>query len=76
MRNPFICVTLLAATCAAGCSSIPVPSMPWSHSAVKADPGEEALFAEGNNYFKDKRYVRAIDAFTRLKSGPSVQPSC
>ena len=74
MRNSYICVTLLAATCAAGCSSISVPSMPWSHSAAKADPGEEALFAEGSNYFKDKRYARAIDAFTRLKADHPFSP--
>ena len=74
MGRTFLGVTLLAATCVAGCSSISVPSMPWSHSSVKADPGEEALFAEGNNYFKDKRYARAIDAYTRLKADHPFSP--
>ena len=51
-------------------------SMPWSHSAIKKRPipGEEALFAEGSNYFKDKRYVRAIDSFTRLKADHPFSP--
>jgi outer membrane protein assembly factor BamD len=48
--------------------------MPWSQPAAKVDPSAEALFAEGSQYFKDKRYVRAIDAFTRLKAEHPFSP--
>src|ERR1044071_4931773 len=74
MRKPLTFVMLLAAACVAGCSSVRVPSMPWSGPTVKADATEGALFSEGNNYFKDKRYARAIDAFTRLKADHPFSP--
>jgi outer membrane protein assembly factor BamD len=48
--------------------------MPWSGSAPVADPTAEALFEEGTRYFKEKRYVRAIDAFTRIKTDHPFSP--
>jgi outer membrane protein assembly factor BamD len=48
--------------------------MPWSKSAPVADPTAEALFEEGTRYFKEKRYVRAIDAFTRVKTEHPFSP--
>jgi outer membrane protein assembly factor BamD len=64
----------------AGCSSIPLPSLPslpslpWSSSVKKPDPTAEALFDEGMRYFKDKRYTRAIDNFTKIKSDYPFSP--
>ncbi|HET9916968.1 MAG TPA: outer membrane protein assembly factor BamD [Candidatus Binatia bacterium] len=68
--------TVLVSTCllASGCSSISMPSMPWSGSAAKADPTAEALFEEGMRSFKDKKYVRAIDSFTRIKTDHPFSP--
>jgi outer membrane protein assembly factor BamD len=65
---------LLLGLLAAGCSSVSLPSMPWSKSAPVADPTAEALFEEGTRYFKDKRYVRAIDAFTKVKTEHPFSP--
>ncbi|MGE5819097.1 MAG: outer membrane protein assembly factor BamD [Deltaproteobacteria bacterium] len=64
----------------AGCSSIPLPSLPsmpslsWSNSANKPDPTAEALFDEGMRYFNDKRYARAIDDFAKIKSDYPFSP--
>ena len=60
----------------AGCSSLSMPSMPslpWS-SAAKSDPTAEALFEEGNRNFNDKRYVRAIDSYSKLRSDHPFSP--
>jgi outer membrane protein assembly factor BamD len=68
---------LLVTILAAGCSSGPLPSlpsMPWSSSAPAVDPTAEALFAEGTRYFNEKRYVRAIDAFMKLKTEHPFSP--
>ena len=64
---------------AAGCSSlslpsISLPSMPWSGSAAKVDPGAEALYEEGMRAFNDKKYVRAIDNFSKLRSDHPFSP--
>ncbi len=76
-------VTLLCLGCGlwvAGCSSIPVPSLPslpslsWSSSEKKPDPTAEALFDEGMRYAKDKRYTRAIDNFSKIKSDYPFSP--
>jgi outer membrane protein assembly factor BamD len=48
--------------------------MPWSKSAPVVDPTAEALFEEGTRYFQEKRYVRAIDAFTKLKTEQPFSP--
>ncbi len=76
-------LTLIGLGCGlwvAGCSSIPVPSLPslpslsWSSSDKKPDPTAEALFDEGMRYFKDKRYTRAIDNFSKIKSDYPFSP--
>lgn len=56
----------------AGCSSLPMPSL-WS-SGVKADPTAEALFEEGNRNFNDKRYVRALDNYTKIRTDHPFSP--
>ena len=66
----FISMSLLAA----GCSSISLPSMPWSSSAAKADPTAEALYEEGMRAFNDKKYVRALDNFTKIKTDHPFSP--
>jgi outer membrane protein assembly factor BamD len=48
--------------------------MPWSGSAAKADPTAEALFEEGTRNFNDKKYVRAIDSFTKIKTDHPFSP--
>jgi outer membrane protein assembly factor BamD len=59
---------------AAGCSSVSMPSMPWSRSSLQADPSAEALFAEGTRNFNEKRYVRALDNFNRIKTDHPFSP--
>ena len=71
MRMIFPLVLLLAWVC--GCSSISVPSMPWSH-ANKADPTAEALYDEGMRNFNEKRYVRALDSFSKLRTDYPFSP--
>jgi outer membrane protein assembly factor BamD len=56
----------------AGCSSLSMPSL-WS-SGVKADPTAEALFEEGNRNFTDKRYVRAIDNYSKIRTDHPFSP--
>ena len=73
----FAASALLLTVLATGCSSVSLPSLPslpWSKSAPVADPTAEALFEEGTRYLQEKRYVRAIDAFTRLKSEHPFSP--
>jgi outer membrane protein assembly factor BamD len=65
---------LLLATLVTGCSSLSMPSLPWPNSAPESDPTAEALFEEGSRYFKDKRYVRALDAFNKLKTEHPFSP--
>jgi len=48
--------------------------MPWSSSAVKADASAEALFEEGMRSLSEKKYVRAIDNFTRIKTDYPFSP--
>ena len=59
--------------CFTGCSSLSMPSLPW-RSAAKSDPTAEALFEEGNRNFNDKRYVRAIDNYSKLRSDHPFSP--
>jgi outer membrane protein assembly factor BamD len=47
-------------------------SLPWS--GAKADPSAEALFDEGMRNFNDKRYVRAIDNFSKLRTDFPFHP--
>jgi len=70
----FILVALLMTTWAAGCSSVSMPSLPWSGSAAKADPTAEALYEEGARYFAEKRYPRAIDVLTKLRTEYPFSP--
>ncbi len=51
-----------------------MPSVPWSGSAAKSDPTAEALYEEGTRYFAEKRYVRAIDVLTKLKTEYPFSP--
>jgi outer membrane protein assembly factor BamD len=69
--NVALIVTVIGA---AGCSSISMPSMPWSGSSLQADPSAEALFAEGMRNFNEKRYVRALDNFNRIKTDHPFSP--
>ena len=65
---------LLLALLATGCSAVSLPSLPWSKSAAVADPTAEALYEEGTRYLQDKRYLRALDAFTKLKTEHPFSP--
>ncbi len=68
--------TVLLSTCllTSGCSSFSLPSMPWSGSSAQSDPTAEALFEQGMRNFNDKKYVRAIDDFTRIKTDHPFSP--
>ena len=70
--NSKICVSLLIPAVlflASGCSSVSLPSMPWSSGpAVQPDATAEALYQEGISYLKNKSYLRAIDRLQRVKS--------
>jgi len=57
-------VLMTACVLMTGCSSISLPSMPWSGSSAKADPSAEALLEQGLRDFNEKKYVRAIDSFS------------
>ena len=70
----FAAGALLLALLATGCSSVSLPSLPWSRPAPVADPTAEALFEEGTRYLQDKRYLRALDAFTKLKTEHPFSP--
>jgi outer membrane protein assembly factor BamD len=78
MRKKTIATVLVMTTCAAGCSSLPplpeLPSMPWSGPATLTDSTAEGYFAEGTRYFNEKRYTRAIDSFTRIKTDFPFSP--
>jgi outer membrane protein assembly factor BamD len=74
MRTKLVFVVLCMVALGAGCSSISVPSMPWSGSAAKPDPTSDALFEEGMRNFNEKKYVRAIDAFTKIKTDHPFSP--
>jgi outer membrane protein assembly factor BamD len=63
---------LLFVAWVSGCSYVSMPSMPWS--GAKADPSAEALFDEGMRNFNDKRYVRAIDNFSKLRTDFPFHP--
>jgi outer membrane protein assembly factor BamD len=69
-----ILLALLLTTWAAGCSSVSMPSLPWPASAAKPDPTAEALYEEGTQYFAEKRYLRAIDVLTKLKTEYPFSP--
>ena len=78
---PFLLSLLIIGAGAAGCSSVSLPSLPslpsipWFASAAKADATEEQLLAEGSRYFNEKKYARAIDAFTKIKTDYPFTPA-
>jgi outer membrane protein assembly factor BamD len=80
MKHRFPSLLLLSVVSSAGCSSISMPSMPslpsmpWSGASAKADPSEQALVDEGNRAFDDKKYVRAIDRFSKLRTDYPFSP--
>ena len=74
MKSSFKIALLFPLLCAAGCSSISLPSMPWGGSGMKADPSAEALYDDGLRAFNDKKYVRAIDNFSKLRSDHPFSP--
>lgn len=73
MKISFAFVPLLFLAWVSGCSSLTLPSLPWS-GTVKSDPSAEALYEEGMRNFKDKRYVRAIDNFSKLRADYPFNP--
>jgi len=71
----WLCLVCLAVS-SSGCSSISTPSLPsfsWS-SGPKADATAEALYEEGMRSFNEKRYVRAIDHFSKLRTDYPFAP--
>src|SRR5688500_4632538 len=62
---------LLFVSWLAGCS-LSMPSL-WK-STPKSDPTAEALFEEGNRNFNEKRYVRALDSYLKLRSDHPFTP--
>lgn len=74
MRTEIIVLLLVMGAGMSGCSSLSMPSMPWSKSSVPADPSAEALFAEGTRYFDNKSYTRAIDVFQKIKTEHPFSP--
>jgi outer membrane protein assembly factor BamD len=67
----FLSVALL--WCSA-CSLPSLPSLPWSSHAAKVDPTAEALYQEGLRAFNEKKYVRAIDSFSKLRTDFPFSP--
>jgi outer membrane protein assembly factor BamD len=73
MKTIYIAAPLLLAAGLSSCSAVAMPSLPWS-TAGKADPTAEALFEEGNRNFNDKRYVRAIDNYSKIRTDHPFTP--
>ena len=59
------------AVSSAGCSSISMPS--WGRG-IKADATAEALLDEGMRSFDEKRYARAIENFSKLRTDFPFSP--
>lgn len=77
MRTRLLAALFLLNFSLVGCSSISLPSLPslpWSSSPRLSDPTAEALFEEGTRYFSEKKYVRAIDAFQKIKTDYPFSP--
>jgi outer membrane protein assembly factor BamD len=55
----------------AGCS---VPSVSWLSSPPMADATAEALFEEGNRAFTEKKYSRALDHYTKIRTDHPFTP--
>jgi outer membrane protein assembly factor BamD len=74
MKSTLAVLSLLMWLPAAGCSLPSMPSFSWSSSEPKVDATAEALFQDGMKYFKEKRYARALDHFTKLRSEHPFSP--
>lgn len=80
MKAKLILLATLIGSGSVGCSSVPLPSLPslpslpWSGSTVNSDPTVEQLFADGMRYYNEKKYARAIDAFTKIKTDFPFSP--
>ncbi len=72
LRRHIALVVTLVST--AGCSSVELPSVPWFSSSPKADATAEALFEEGNRAFNEKKYVRALDSFSKIRTDHPFTP--
>jgi outer membrane protein assembly factor BamD len=59
---------------AAGCSSVSLPTIPWFSSSATVDPTAEALFEEGTRAFNEKKYVRALDNFSKIRTDHPFTP--
>jgi len=59
---------------AAACSSVPLPSVSWFGSPAAVDPTAEALFEEGNRALNEKKYVRALDSFSKIRTDHPFTP--
>ena len=68
-----LCLVCLAVS-SSGCSSISMPSLPSWSSGPKADATAEALYEEGMRSFNEKRYARAIDHFSKLRTDYPFSP--
>src|SRR5690349_10086680 len=76
MKQKCLFCLFCLAVLSSGCSSGSMPSMPsfsW-RSGPKADATAEALFDEGMRSFNEKRYVRAIDNFSKLRTDYPFSP--
>jgi outer membrane protein assembly factor BamD len=72
-----IIVWPLVLTGLSACSLPSLPSLPsfsLFSSSGKADPTAEALYDEGMRAFDDKKYVRAIDSFSKIRSDHPFSP--
>jgi outer membrane protein assembly factor BamD len=72
-----IMVWPLVLTGLSACSLPSLPSLPsfsLFSSSSKADPTAEALYDEGMRAFDDKKYVRAIDSFSKIRSDHPFSP--
>src|SRR5262245_34457514 len=68
-RLPIVLAAVLVS--AAGCS---VPSVSWFGSSPAVDATAEALFEEGNRAFDEKKYVRALDNYSKIRTDHPFTP--
>lgn len=51
-----------------------MPALPWSSSTADANRSAETLYADGIRYFNEKRYARAIDSLSKIKTDHPFSP--